>query len=517
MYSYEDRKRAVELYIKYGFKQTAVLRELGYPHERHTLVNWYNEFKEQGDLKKIITRTSKYTNEQIEYAVNYYLEHGRNYQVTIKAIGYPSHHMLRDWVHKLHPEEPLRCAINHHLVDLSRDEKQQAAIELLSRNGSAQELADKYGVSRYSLYNWKWKLIDEDVKRFMSKDTKRNNTKEANELKAEVESLRKEAYELSREVYRLQLEKDVLEKASEIIKKDQGVSLKSLTNREKTIVIDALRMRYALKELLEVFHMAKSTYCYQTAAMKSPDKYSKVRTAIKYSFEKSNGTYGYRRINIAIRKTGINISEKVVRRIMKEDNLIARIAKKRHYNSYIGEISPAVPNILQRDFHSANPNEKWITDITEFAIPAGKVYLSPIIDCFDGLPVSWSIGTSPNADLANSMLDSAISTLNRNEKPIVHSDRGAHYRWPGWIERMEKAGLTRSMSKKGCSPDNSACEGFFGRIKVEMFYGRDWKNTTIEQFSEKLNKYMQWYSYDRIKMSLGGMSPMDYRRSVGLA
>ena len=116
----------------------------------------------------------------------------------------------------------------------------------------------------------------------------------------------------------------------------------------------------------------------------------------------------------------------------------------------------------------------------EFHIPAGKVYLSPIIDCFDGMAVSWAISTNPNAELVNTMLDDAINILGEEERPIVHSDRGAHYRWPGWMNRMDKANLTRSMSKKGCSPDNSACEGFFGRLKNEMFYEEKWQDTTIE-------------------------------------
>ena len=115
------------------------------------------------------------------------------------------------------------------------------------------------------------------------------------------------------------------------------------------------------------------------------------------------------------------------------------------------------------------------------------------------------------------MLDEAILSLREDEKPIIHSDRGSHYRWPGWIERMEKAELTRSMSKKGCSPDNSACEGFFGRLKNEMFYGYSWTDVTIGQFIEELDKYIKWYAEKRIKLSLGGMSPLDYRRSLGLA
>ena len=201
---------------------------------------------------------------------------------------------------------------------------------------------------------------------------------------------------------------------------------------------------------------------------------------------------------------------------MKEESLKVRKVEHRRYSSYQGEISPEVENIIKRDFHADQPNKKWLTDITEFHIPAGKIYLSPIIDCFDGLPVSWTIGTSPSADLVNSMLDEAVSALAEGERPIIHSDRGAHYRWPGWIERMEAAGLTRSMSKKGCSPDNSACEGFFGRLKNEMFYGVSWGGVSIDEFISELDRYIHWYAEKRIKISLGGMSPIDYRRSLGL-
>lgn len=131
----------------------------------------------------------------------------------------------------------------------------------------------------------------------------------------------------------------------------------------------------------------------------------------------------------------------------------------------MGEISPAPENLLNRDFGAGAPNEKWLTDITEFQIPAGKVYLSPMTDCFDGIVVSWSIGTRRIAELVNTMLDAAIDKLATSaERPVVHSDRGGHYRWPGWLSRIADAKLIRSMSRKGCSPDNAACEGFFGRL-----------------------------------------------------
>lgn len=201
---------------------------------------------------------------------------------------------------------------------------------------------------------------------------------------------------------------------------------------------------------------------------------------------------------------------------MQEEYLGVKAKKRRKYSSYQGEISPSVPNVLERDFHADRPNEKWLTDITEFALPAGKVYLSPIVDCFDGMVPCWTIGTSPAAALVNRMLDQAISGLEKGERPLIHSDRGCHYRWPGWISRMEQAGLERPMSKKGCSPDNSACEGLFGRLKNEMFYNRDWAGVSIQEFIDILNEYLIWYNEKRIKISLGNMSPREYRQSLGL-
>ena len=141
-----------------------------------------------------------------------------------------------------------------------------------------------------------------------------------------------------------------------------------------------------------------------------------------------------------------------------------------------------------------------------------------MIDCFDGLVVSWTIGTRPDAELVNTMLDAAVETVaDSKHRPIVHSDRGAHYRWPGWLARIGDARLVRSMSRKGCSPDNAACEGFFGRLKTELFYPRQWQATTVEQFIQVLDAYIRWYNEKRIKVSLGSLSPLEYRESLGIA
>lgn len=510
MFSYEQRIKAVKLYLKYK-SWAAVIHELGYP-SRGALIQWVKEYSSNGKLRKIYTRRKKYSEDEIVYAVNYYKEHGRNMAKTMRDIGYPNRDYLKRWLIERDPHFKYTCRKSSSLVQFTEEDKKQAVIDLCIRNTSASYVAEQYHISRTSLYNWKNELLEDKELKIMP----RKKSKSTDELQDEIKTLQMQADELRNEVYRLQLEKDVLEKVAEIIKKDPGITLKKLTNREKAIVIDTLRNKYSLKELLSVFHMAKSSYCYQKISINAGDKYQEERKLIINYFHVSNETYGYRRIYLDLKDNKHRISEKIIRRIMKEENLSVKRIKKKKYNSYQGEISPAVENIIKRNFKADKPNEKWLTDITEFAIPAGKVYLSPLIDCFDGLPVSWTIGIHPNADLVNTMLDLGIATLKKDEHPLVHSDRGAHYRWPGWIKRMDNAGLKRSMSKKGCSPDNSACEGFFGRLKNEMFYGRDWKNTSIDEFIDILNKYIHWYAEKRRKVSLGGISPMEYRRKLGI-
>lgn len=524
MYTYEQRITAVKLYIKYYQKAAPVIRELGYPN-RHVLVKWFKEYEATGDLhqKSRHSKKSKFTEEEKQAALQFYQEHGRSITLTVKILGYPGKTTFKRWLNDAFPDRKKHCVSGGAMVEYPQEKKEQAVIDLCARNGSAKEVAQRHGVSRVTLYQWRKQLLGKEQSIAMQKEPT-SSSEIANhgetdpairKLIEEKSILEKQVDDLKKSVYRLQLERDILEKATEILKKDEGINLNAISNRKKAEIIDALKKKHRLKDLFELLNISKSSYYYQAACLHRQDKYAQLRTEIRTLFYAVDGRYGYRRIHASLKSTGIVVSEKVVRRLMRENGLRVRCVKQKKYNSYIGEISPAVPNIVDRNFHADAPNRKWLTDITEFSIPAGKVYLSPIIDCFDGLVVSWSIGTSPSAELVNGMLDQAISLLHE-EHPIVHSDRGSHYRWDGWIERMEAAGLVRSMSKKGCSPDNSACEGFFGRLKNEMFYGHSWKDISVESFIEAVNMYIRWYNETRIKESLGWMSPMQYRRSLGL-
>ena len=211
------------------------------------------------------------------------------------------------------------------------------------------------------------------------------------------------------------------------------------------------------------------------------------------------------------------VSEKVLRGIMAEDGLTAHVPERRRHSSYEGETTPAPGNLVNRDFTAEMPNEKWLTDITEIKARDGKVYLSPMIDCYDGRIVAYTAGFSPNAELANRMLVKAAETLPKDARPLVHSDRGCHCRWPGWLELMDRYGLTRSTGAKGRSPDAAAAEGFFGRMKTESVHPGHWEERNRDEVLVPVDDCIRWYDHERIKRSLGWMSPVQYRQSQGMA
>lgn len=519
MYSAEQRKLAIETYIKFDLSAADTVAELGYP-TRHSLRTWYKDYLEHGEVRPPKRqREPKFTLEMRQAAVNYYLAHGKSLARTMRKMGYPgSREYLCDWIDELAPGERKCREANPKADPILLEEKIQAVAELESRNGAAAEVAAKHGVSRTAPYIWRREIIcDNDGE----PETKGEPvSKKFDDLPDDIEILQDMLHKTKMQLRKVQLELDVRQATLEIVKKDPGAEPKLLTNAEKAAMVTALRAKYKLCEILPVVGMAKSSYEYtRNIQLKGEaERYAASRKAVLEAFEASGGTYGYRRITAIV-----NVGEWTVRNIMREENLVARVAKKkRRYSSYAGEISEAPENLLRDErgkhrFRTDNPNELWITDVTEFRIPAGKCYLSPIIDCFDGMPLNWSISTSPDAEMANSSLLGACEWLGEGDHPKVHSDRGGHYRWPGWISICEEYGLVRSMSRKGCSPDNARCEGFFGRLKVEFFYGRDWSGITIEEFMGMLDAYLRWYRDVRIKSDLDYRSPMQYRRDLGLA
>lgn len=367
------------------------------------------------------------------------------------------------------------------------------------------------GVSAPTISNWKKKYVESGAMEIPEIDPD-----EVEGLKVtDIEKMSKE--ELANYIHELEIKSYVLEGTVKVLKAE---GIEELSNDEKAALIDARPKNITVTELLAALGISSSSYYYCKNKPEHKDRYAEARMAIKEEFELVKGSRGYRYIRQQLRnrEKPIIVSSKKVRALMAEEGCVVAYAKKRkRYSSYKGEISDAPDNLVKRDFHADAPNTLWLTDVTQFSIPAGKIYLSPVIDCFDGMPVSWTIRTSPDAEMANTMLADACSRLTADESPIIHSDRGCHYRWPGWLSLCSKNGLVRSMSAKGCSPDNSAMEGFFGRLKNEFFYFRDWSGVDLDDFICELDHYMRYYRDDRIKESLGWMSPMQYRKSLGLA
>jgi transposase InsO family protein/transposase-like protein len=513
MFSYEERIRAVKLYIKLGKRLGVTIRQLGYP-TKNSLIGWYREYERDRGLQMGYVRsTGKYSAEQMQVAVQHYLDHDRCIASTMRALGYPCRELLTAWIDELHPQIRRRIVGRAPNVQHPQELKNAAVVELCTRTTSAQAIAQSLAVCRPTLYNWKNQLLGREA----SASMKRHKDSGPIPKQIDLTELQQHVDLLERNIRRLQLEHDLLKKANELLKKGLGVAPQHLSNREKTLLVDALKHTYTLAELLAELDLARSSYFYHCARLRMPDKYADVRQVLSEVFHGNHRCYGYRRMHAALGRRQLSLSEKVVQRLMKQECLIVTANKKRRYGSYLGEISPAPENLINRDFHADIPNEKWLTDITEFQIPAGKVYLSPMIDCFDGLVVSWTIGTRPDSDLVNTMLDAAIDTVATTaNRPVIHSDRGAHYRWPGWLTRIHNAKLIRSMSRKGCSPDNAACEGFFGRLKTELFYPRNWQDITVDQFIQIVDSYIRWYNEKRIKISLGSLSPIEYRASLGI-
>lgn len=437
---------------------------------------------------------------------------------TVRRLGYPSRERLYDWIRGEGKGKAKRKSLSiTNTAEHPRNPPVELKLDVLKRcfqdGESVKSVSEEIGYSRASIYIWQKRYLQGGATSLMNRKNIIPDELPNMEEKVsteEIETLRDQMYEL-------QMEVDILKETLNILKKDPGVDRRNLKNREKVAVIDAMKNKYPLPKMLRMMELSRSSYYYQVNARAREDKYALVRIEIKRIFKDSRSRYGYRRIHAELKKIGIGISEKIVRRLMKEEEMKVKSKKAGKYNSYKGEITPAVPNRVERDFHSDGPYKLLLSDISEFSIPAGKVYLSPTMDCFDGLLVAWRISRRPNAELVNGMLDDVIDSIGESCKPIIHTDRGCHYRWPGWIERMNRNGYTRSMSKKGCSPDNAACEGLFGRVKNEFFYNQDWKDTTIEEFIQKLDEYLHWYNEKRIKKSLGYLSPIEYRRAIGLA
>ena len=232
-------------------------------------------------------------------------------------------------------------------------------------------------------------------------------------------------------------------------------------------------------------------------------------------YRKNYRKYGIPRVTVALNKRlsdlGLpKVNHKKVERLMNKLGIKAR-PKQRKYVSYKGTVGRIAPNILDRDFNTERPYQKIGTDVTVFIMPFGKLYLSPIIDFHTREVLAYNLSESPDFRQIQRMFDDLVEKHGENiSGAILHSDQGWQYQMEKYRARLKELELTQSMSRKGNCLDNSPTENFFGRMKEEMFYGKEHLYKNMENLKKAINEYIEYYNYVRIVNKLG-MSPIEYR------
>ena len=263
-----------------------------------------------------------------------------------------------------------------------------------------------------------------------------------------------------------------------------------------------------MRVLLDITNIPRSTYYYHTKKENKPDKYAKIKKMIITKHKQHYNAPGYRRMCLLLNQQGIKINHKTVLKLMNTLGLRGKV-KRRKYKSYKGNVGKVAANVINRNFKAEKAFEKLTTDVTEFSICGKKIYLSPVLDMFNNEILSYSISESPNFQQTKEMLKKLIVKIPSNTSPILHSDQGWQYQMKQYRSTLKDNNIIQSMSRKGNCLDNSIMESFFGRLKVEMFYGEKFESRN--DFKIRLSKYIDYYNTKRITSKLNGLTPRQFR------
>ena len=290
------------------------------------------------------------------------------------------------------------------------------------------------------------------------------------------------------------------------------------------MVVYELQHKYPLVVLLDISGLKRSTYYYTLNKLDKDTKNDDIMNAIIDIYYTHKARYGYRRITLELINRGYIVNHKKVKRLMSKMGLYARTPKAK-YKSYKGDMNWTVKNLLldkvidevnhktyyERNFKTERCNEIWSTDVSEFHIAAGKLYLSPILDLHNREIVSYNISTSPNYEQIKDMLAKAFNKYKDLKGLILTSDQGWQYQMQDYHKALEEKGIIQSMSRKGNCLDNSPMENFFGKMKNEMFYGYEYTFNTLEELKKEMENYISYYNNQRITTKLKGLTPVEYR------
>ncbi|EJL6624051.1 IS3 family transposase [Vibrio cholerae] len=290
--------------------------------------------------------------------------------------------------------------------------------------------------------------------------------------------------------------------------------LSSGKTKEKAQIVVGLRQHHKLSTLLYIAELPRSTFYWQVKSMAKKSPYESEAQRVKELFHHHKGRYGYRRITLALRREGCQLNHKTVLKLMRQQSLASNLRNKK-YRSYKGTYGKVAPNRLERNFHAKAPNQKWVTDVTEFKLKGKKLYLSPVLDLYNSEVIAWNMETHPNMNLVTKMLDDALGKLQPGESPILHSDQGWQYQMVGYQSKLEAVDVKQSMSRKGNCLDNAVVENFFGLLKSEYWFNEEYEDT--DQLRNAIDEYIHYYNHERIKVKLNGLSPVEFRTQTMIA
>jgi transposase InsO family protein len=274
-------------------------------------------------------------------------------------------------------------------------------------------------------------------------------------------------------------------------------------------LIAGLRCHHKLAVLLQVAGLARSTFYYQCKVI-CTEQQKNMEANIRATYDEHKGRYGYRRITAELRHSMEKpVNHKCVQRLMQKMGLRALIRAKKRSRNISGMSDEHIPNVLQRDFSATAPNQKWVTDVTEFNVNGQKLYLSACMDLYNGEIIAHRMARRPVFELVSGTLQAALSRLEGTTGLTVHSDQGWHYKMQPYRSLLARRGVTQSMSRKGNCFDNAAIESFFGTLKAEYFHLETLDD--IESLEAGVQDYIRYYNYERIKLRLQGLSPVEYR------
>ncbi|WP_342415705.1 IS3 family transposase [Paenibacillus sp. FSL R10-2782] len=441
---------------------------------------------------------AKVTTQEKIQAVKRYLEGKEGQKSIARSIGV-SHSILLTWIRQYehHGEQGFENGYTTYSV-----EDKLKVLHYINEHGtSIREAAAIFNIPTHSLVlRWKNQLETEGVDALKSKKKGRPSMKEESKKPTPVEG---SIEALQAEIERLRMENAYFKKV-ECLSSKQG----KITKQDKVKVIFELRLKYPVTALLQLAQIPRSTYYYWVNTFGEPDKDADLKSRIQAIYQEHKGRYGYRRIRDQLHSEKLQVNHKKVQRIMSELGLKCTVRMKK-YRSYKGTVGKIAPNILNRDFNATKPNEKWVTDITEFKLFGEKLYLSPLLDLFNGEIITYTVESRPVYSLVSKMLDKALEQINEGDSLMIHSDQGWHYQMSPYQHTLKEHGITQSMSRKGNCYDNAVIESFFGILKSEFLYTQEFES--IEHFKEELDQYITYYNNDRIKARLKGMSPAQYR------